>query len=181
MTKKYCVHCSVNGPKNYFLDALRLVVTVLPLQTSFSGEIHWRLQNIAMFVLVRFVSPPIFWFSALLAEAINPRINLASLREFITLRHFFSYARAYVCRRCYAPAEGKEIMENISSCGWNNKFKRASISWDQKREQILSAIDINSLTSKSAKMSFDLQVCLKYAQNISPEESFLWGYTSAVP
>lgn len=81
-----------------------------------------------MFVFARFVSPPIFRFSTLLAEAISPRINLASLREFITLRHFFSYARAYVCRRCYAPAEGKEIIENISSCGLNNKFKRASIS-----------------------------------------------------
>ena len=48
-----------------------------------------------MFVFARFVPPPIFGFSALLAEAISPRINLASLREFITLRHFFSYARAY--------------------------------------------------------------------------------------
>lgn len=81
-----------------------------------------------MFVFARFVSPPIFRFSTLLAEAISPRINLASLREFITLRHFFSYARAYVCRRCYAPAEGKEIIENISSWRLNNKFKRASIS-----------------------------------------------------
>lgn len=118
----------------------------------FSGEIHWRPQNIVMFVFARFVSPRIFEFSALLAEGICPCINLASLREFITLRHFFSYARTYVCRRCYAPAEGKEIMENISSCGLNNKFKRASISWDQKREQILSAIDISSLTSKSEKI-----------------------------
>lgn len=84
-----------------------------------------------MFLFARFVSPPIFRLSEAispLSEAISPRINLASLREFITLRHFFSYARAYVCRRCYAPAEGKEIMENISSCGLNNKFKRASIS-----------------------------------------------------
>ena len=30
-------------------------------------------------------------------------------------------------------------------------------------------------------MSFDLQFCLKYSQNISPEQSFLWGVTSAVP
>lgn len=69
-----------------------------------------------MFVFARFVSPPIFRFSTLLAEAISPRINLASLREFITLRHFFSYARAYVCRRCYAAAGGKEIMEIPQTC-----------------------------------------------------------------
>lgn len=134
MTKKYCVHCSVNGPKNCFLDALRLVVTVLPLQTrkspSDTSVVKYieGSKKIAMFLFARFVSPPIFRFSTLLSEAISSRINLASLREFITLRHFFSYARAYVCRRCYAPAEGKEIMENISSCGLNNKFKRASIS-----------------------------------------------------